>query len=336
MLDGKERMKNNYHIFQNGTLSRRDDTLLVTTEDNEKTHIPVERVEAVYTHGQLDFNTRLASFLNDKGAEIHIFGWNGRYSGSYVPKRGQVSGKTVVEQVSAYNSDIDRRRLAAKIVSASIENMRRNLIYYDRNSNDEYDGVKKLESIKSKAVKTRKINELLGVEAEARTFYYDVFRREIDGFQFNKREYNPPSNEINALISYLNSLVYTNCLSAIRKTALDPTISFLHEPGERRYSLSLDIADLFKPLLVDRLVIRILNRGQLSADDFRHDVDGCLLTERGRKVAAKEIEEEFEKTVEHPDLNRKVSYQYMLQLEAYALKKHLLTNEAYEPFVKWW
>lgn len=120
------------------------------------------------------------------------------------------------------------------------------------------------------------------------------------------------------------------------KPHLDPTISFLHEPGERRYSLALDLADLFKPLLVDRVIIRLANRGQLSEADFRSEVDACLLTESGRKTVTKEFESELEKTVEHKDLNRNTSYQYLLQLEAYALKKHLLTGEDYSAFVKWW
>jgi CRISPR-associated protein Cas1 len=153
---------------------------------------------------------------------------------------------------------------------------------------------------------------------------------------FGGRQYNPPNNEVNSLISFGNSLVYANCVSAIRATALDPAISYLHEPGERRYSLALDIADLFKPVLTDRVIFRLVNRSQITAEEFETDLNGCLLTESGRETYSKAFEETLEKTVEHPRLDRKVSYQYLLRVEAYKLKKHLLTGEAYVPFERWW
>ena len=141
---------------------------------------------------------------------------------------------------------------------------------------------------------------------------------------------------MNSLISFGNSLVYANVVSAIRATALDPAVSFLHEPGERRYSLALDIADLFKPLLADRVIFRIVNRNQLGLDDFEDDLNSCLLDETGRKTFSKAFEETLDETIEHPRLNRKVSYQYLLRIEAYKLKKHLLTGEEYVPFERWW
>lgn len=80
----------------------------------------------------------------------------------------------------------------------------------------------------------------------------------------------------------------------------------------------------------------MVNRGQISREDFETELGSCLLNERGRETYTKEFEETLERTVEHPELNRKVSYQYLLRLEAYKLKKHLLTGESYEPFERWW
>jgi CRISPR-associated protein Cas1 len=113
-------------------------------------------------------------------------------------------------------------------------------------------------------------------------------------------------------------------------------VSYLHEPGERRYSLALDIADLFKPLLADRVIFRAVNRGQIGINDFETELNGCLLSESGRKTYSKEFEKTLKETIEQPRLDRKVSYQYLIRLEAYKLKKHLLTGEAYRPFERWW
>lgn len=330
-------MKNNYHITKNGRLKRNQNTLLIVDEEDKKHRIPVEQVESIYIHGQIDINTKLADFLNKKGVEIHIFGWNGQYSGSLVPKRGQVSGQTVVKQVEYYKNDTKRQNIAKEFVSAYIDNMVRNLKYYQRNTSNDYKSlISNVEDSKDTLNFASNIDEIMGAEAEARSKYYEVFEKEIDEFDFKNRNYNPPQNEVNAVISYLNSLLYTNVISAIRKTALDPTVSYLHQPGERRYSLSLDIADLFKPIIVTRVSIRLFNRNQLSEDSFESELNKVLLSDEGQEICLKEFEKQMDKTVEHPELNRHISYQYLPQLESYKIKKHLIANEDYNAFRKWW
>lgn len=330
-------MDRNYHVFSDGRIERKDDTVRVVTDDGEKKYVPIENAEALFLHGQIDFNTRLMSFLNQEGVAMHVFGWEDYYAGSIMPERGQTSGRTVVSQVNAYEDEDHRRRLAAAIVSGSIHNMRTNAVYYDGRDRDLEAELADLETAANHVADDLPIDELMGIEATARKAYYRTFNEILpEEFQLSKREYNPPPNEVNSLISFGNSQVYANCVSAIRATALDPTISYLHEPGERRYSLSLDLADLFKPVLADRVLFRLVNRGQITRDDFETDLGSCLLTERGRQTYSKAFEETLERTVDHPDLKRKVSYQYLLRLEAYKLKKHLLTGEPYESFKRWW
>jgi len=330
-------MDKNYHVFSDGRLERHNDTMRLVTEDGEKSYLPVENAEAVYLHGQIEYNTRFVSFLDDHGVAAHVFGWNDYYSGSIMPKRGQTSGRTLVEQVRAYDDDDHRVSLAKQFVAGSIHNMRANVAYYDNRGHDFTEALSRLDEAAERLPGATDIEETMGVEATARRAYYATFDDVVpEEFVFDGRRYNPPDNETNSLISFGNSLVYSNVVSAIRATALDPAVSYLHEPGDRRYSLALDIADLFKPLLADRVIFRLLNRNQLTLDDFETDLNSCLLTEDGRKTFSKEFEETLEKTVEHPELNRKVSYQYLLRLEAYKLKKHLLTGEPYEPFERWW
>lgn len=330
-------MDRNYHVFSDGRLERNNDTVRLVTDDGEKKYLPVENAEALFVHGQVDYNTRLMSFLDDHGVAMHVFGWEDYYAGSIMPKRGQTSGQTLVEQVRAYDDSDRRLGLARKFVAGSIHNMRTNVKYYDNRGHDFAGVVETLEECRENLAGTDDVDETMGVEATARRAYYSTFDAILpEGFVFGGRQYNPPNNEVNSLISFGNSLVYANVVSAIRATALDPAVSYLHEPGERRYSLALDIADLFKPLLTDRLIFRLVNRGQLSTDEFETELNSCLLTETGRKTFSKAFEETLEETVEHPTLNRNVSYQYLLRLEAYKLKKHLLTGEAYDPFERWW
>lgn len=330
-------MNDNYHIFSDGRVERHNDTVRLVTEDDEKKYLPIENAEALFLHGQINFNTRLLSFLNDHGVAMHIFGWNDYYAGSVMPERGQTSGQTVVEQVRAYDDAEHRLQVATEFVAGSIHNMRANIAYYDNRDYNFGAALESLEQRREDIKSATSINEALGVEANARRAYYATFDEILpDGFVFNGRQYNPPNNKVNSLISFGNSLVYATVVSAIRATALDPTISYLHEPGERRYSLALDIADLFKPLLTDRVLFRLVNRRQLTADDFDAELNSCLLTEAGRETFSKAFEKTLDQTVNHRTLNRNVSYQYLLRVEGYKLKKHLLTGEPYEPFERWW
>lgn len=329
--------KDNHHVFADGELSRNQGTLRIDTLDGETKYLPVESIDTLYLHGQIDFNTRSLGLLNDHGVPVHVFGWNDYYRGSYLPKREQVSGSTVVEQVRAYDDRERRLSIAHDVIAASIHNMRANIQYYDGRRGDFGSAVDRLEEQKKRVRETTDIDELRGTEATARKVYYQCFDRILrDPFELTKRAYNPPTNEANAFISFLNSMVYTTCVSAIRKTALDPTVGFVHEPGERRFTLSLDVADIFKPILADRVLFRLVNRQQISLDDFESELDGCLLTEDGRLTVLEAYEETLDRTVEHPRLKRNVSYKTLVQTDVYSLKKHILTGEQYRATERWW
>jgi CRISPR-associated protein Cas1 len=329
--------KPNHHIFADGELSRNEGTLRIDTLDGDTEYLPVESVDSLYLHGQINFNTRALGLLNDHSVPLHVFGWKDYYRGSYLPKRDQVSGNTVVEQVRAYDDTKRRLGIAHTIIEASIHNMRGNLRYYDNRRGDLTEAVTELAELKESVRSAETIEKLRAIEGNARKEYYRCFDSILrDPFSLSRRKYNPPSNEANAAVSFLNSMVYTTCVSAIRKTALDPTIGFVHEPGERRFTLSLDIADIFKPILADRLLFRLVNRQQLSIEDFEDELEGCLLNETGRMTVLEEYERTLDETVEHPRLNRKVSFKTLVQTDVYSLKKHILTQEPYHATERWW
>lgn len=329
--------KPNHHVFADGELSRSENTLRIDTLEGDTKHLPVESIDSLYLHGQIDFNTRVLGVLNENGVPVHVFGWKDYYRGSYLPKRGQVSGNTVVEQVRAFDDSDRRIRIGHQIIQASIHNMRRNLVYYDGRRGDFGSAIDELEQHKNEVPEVDDINELRAIEGNARKTYYECFDRILrEPFTLARREYNPPTNETNALISFLNGMVYTTCVSAIRKTALDPTVGFVHEPGERRFTLSLDIADIFKPILADRLIFRLVNRQQISISDFEEELAGCLLTEDGRLTVLEEFEQTLDETIEHPRLNRKVSFKTLVRTDVYSLKKHILTDEPYHATERWW
>lgn len=130
--------------------------------------------------------------------------------------------------------------------------------------------------------------------------------------------------------------MYTAIISEIYKTVLDPTVSFLHEPSTKRFSLSLDIAEIFKPLVVDSLILTLLNNRRLQEKHFEKKDGGVLLNEDGRKRFLEAFDEKMKTTIKHRKLKRNVSYRYLIRLEAYKLIKHFIGDETYKPFKAWW
>ena len=177
----------------------------------------------------------------------------------------------------------------------------------------------------------------MGIEGNIRKSYYSAWNIIVDQeINFDKRVMHPPDNMINSLISFVNSLIYSKVLSEIYKTQLNPTISYLHEPGVRRFSLCLDISEVFKPLIGDRLIFSLLNRRQITEDSFTKELNFLHLKKESSRLIAQELEKSLKKTIMHKELGRQVSYQYLMRLEAYKLIKHLIGEKQYEGFKIWW
>jgi CRISPR-associated protein Cas1 len=303
----------------------------------ERRVIPVEDVDALWVFGELDLNARVLVFLAQRKVPVHFFNYYGFYAGSFYPREYLQAGYLLVRQVRHYSNRRLRLAIARELIHAALHNIMRNLRYYGTRGADlqaETESVQ-AEMLRLEAVKD--VNELMACEGRARAAYYQGFSRILrQDVEFTKRVRRPPDNIVNALISFTNGLVYAAALSQIYRTQLDPTISFLHEPGARRFSLALDLAEVFKPILADRLIFKLLNNRQLSQRDFAQDLNCCYLKESGRKVVLKEWDARLQTTIEHRRLRRKVSYERLMRLECYKLVKHLTNVEPYTGFRAWW
>ena len=303
----------------------------------ERRTIPVEDVDALWVFGELDLNSRVLGFLAQHRVPVHFFNYYGFYAGSFYPREYLHAGYLVVRQVRHYANRRLRLVLAREFIRAALHNILRNLRYYATRGVDlqtQTEGVQ-AEMLRLEAVAS--VEELMACEGRARAAYYQGFARILkNDVEFTKRVRRPPDNIVNALISFTNGLVYTATLSQIYRTQLDPTISFLHEPGVRRFSLALDLAEVFKPILADRLLFKLLNNRQLNERDFAQDLNCCYLKESGRKTVLKEWDTRLQTTIEHRRLRRPVSYERLIRLECYKLVKHLTNVEPYTGFRAWW
>jgi len=178
----------------------------------------------------------------------------------------------------------------------------------------------------------------MAIEGNIREQYYYAFDRILDNehFIFEERTKRPPKNRLNALISFGNSLIYTYCLSEIYQTHLDPRIGFLHATNFRRFTLNLDVAEIFKPIIADRVIFTVINKGMLKKQHFEQKLNGVVLNDKGREIFIREMDERISSTIQHKELGRNVSYRQMIRLELYKIQKHLMGEKEYKPFISNW
>jgi len=321
--------RRNYYIMSDGKLKRHENTIYFESKDGKRP-IPINTINAIYALGSLTLTSKAISYLAREGICIHFFNYYGYYVGSFYPRESLISGEVVVKQAEHYLDEEKRIELAKLFVEGAILNMSKVLSYYKLK--DEFLIEDSLQSLST----AKNIKEVMGCEANARNTYYSAFDEILNNFRFVRRSRNPPKNEINAMISFGNSLLYSTVLSEIYHTQLNPTVSYLHEPLERRFSLALDIAEIFKPLIVDRTIFSLVNKNVVDERDFDKDFKGVLLSKSGKVKFIEAYNRKLNTTIKHRKLKRKVSYQRLIRLECYKLVKHLLGIERFKPFVIWW
>ncbi|MEN4006110.1 MAG: type I-B CRISPR-associated endonuclease Cas1b [Methanobacteriaceae archaeon] len=323
-------MKDPLYITSHGILMRKGNTLYFTNDEGKKA-IPINGINEINCYGKVSLKSGASSLLMKQGIPVNFFNMYGYYEGSLYPRIQLNSGLIVVNQSEHY-SDAEKRAIIAKEMVEGIKhNLLRNLKYY-RKKGKEVDIF--IEAIEKEVIGGT-VPQIMSNEGRMWHAYYQSFNNIIKNFEMGNREIRPPTTEMNALISFGNSLLYGSALSEIYHTYLHPSISFLHEPAERRFSLALDIADIFKPIIVARVIFKLVNNNMLSERDFDKDV-GVLLKDKGKKVFLKEYQSKLDTTIKHPKLNRRVSYKYLMRLECYKLIKHLLGDKEYESFKAWW
>ena len=331
-------MRETLYIFSSGHLKRRDNTLFFETKDGKKKFIPVENIKEIFIFGEVSFNTKLLNFLTQKEIILHYFNYYGYYSGSFYPREHYNSGFMILNQVRSYDDSNKRLYLAKRFVEGAIKNSLKILKYYKRREYDLDLEINMLEEVLVNVEKCISIEELMSFEGKAKGIYYNSFNKILDNkdFCFNKRTRRPPQDYLNTLISFVNSLIYTYVLSEIYQTHLDPRIGFLHTTNFRRFSLNLDIAEIFKVVIGDRLLISLIKHGIITRKDFDKGLEKIILSDKGRRKILEKMEEFLSRTITYRKINKKVSYRRLIRLELYKLEKYLIGDEDYKPFVMEW
>lgn len=321
------------YITSMGELTRKDNSLCFRKE-GKNVYIPVENTKEIYCLNEISINTKLLDFLSRNNIVVHFFNYYEGYNGTFYPKNQYNSGRLLIKQVEKYNSS--RLVVAKAIVKAIGENIEEVLYhYYKHNKKDvkgTIDWIRKEFTLKID--NANNIKEVMAIEGEVWQKFYSNFKYFLpEDFIMNKSVRRPPDNPINAMISFGNTLLYTKTISAIYRTHLDQRISFLHEPSEGRFSLSLDISEAFKPVIVYKTIFDLVNNKKITVSKhFDKKVNYCLLNEEGRNIFISAFEERLESVFIHPTLKRKVSYRTAIKLDCYKLIKFILEDKDFSPF----
>lgn len=331
-------MKGKIFVFTNGELKRKQNTIYFEGEGGIKKFIPIENTNEIHIFGEVSFNKEILEFLSQNEIILHFYNYYGYYVGSFYPREHYNSGFMILKQAEFYLDNTKRLNLAKKFVLGATANIEKVLNYYNSRGISLDDIILKIKSLSNSLKNFNQIEPLMAIEGNIREVYYNSFDRIVndENFSMDERSKRPPKNRMNALISFGNSLLYTTVLSEIYKTHLDPRIGYLHSTNFRRFTLNLDVAEVFKPIIVDRVIFYLLNKQMIKPSDFDQRLGGLYLKEGGRKTFIEKFEERLNTTIKHRKIGKEVSYRRLIKLELYKLEKHLINEEEYEPFISEW
>ncbi len=321
------------YIFSMGELKRKDNSIMFKNEKGNN-YLPIEDVKELYCMNEVSLNTKFLDFVSKAGIVVHFFNYHSNYSGSFYPKEKYISGDLTIKQSYAY---IENRLIIAKaIVQGIADNVREVLYHYYRHGKKELkeliDWLKK--DVQEFLSGDLTIEQILYIEGQIWSRFYDSFKYFLpEDFLMNKRVKRPPDNPMNALVSFGNTLLYTKTISAIYRTHLNQSISFLHSPREGRFSLSLDLCEVFKPIVVFRTIFDCVNNKKLQVTKhFDKSLNYALLNESGKKIFIENFENRINETFMHPKLKRKTTYKSAIRYDAYKLIKYIVEDKPFVPF----
>ena len=314
-------------IPRDARLNRHENALVVTSDAGRKA-IPLNGVKHVLCMGDGSISIRLLKDMGRRGIRFTILDAGGRFLGAFEPEDETPSGRVRIGQAQLFLDEDARLRIAKSIVRAQANSMRGLLQRYRRNGtiglDSSLEGIQgALEVIERAATH----EELMGAEGLARAFLHDSFGRVSPDATLERRIRRPPPDPVNSLMSFFNMLLYSACANELAKTHLDRSVSFLHSPGTGRRSLSIDMAETFRPVLSDALILSTFRRGQADDSWWIRNPGVCLLSEKGRIKTTERFWSRIEERSGTETLRQAIYRQCM------SLEREALGIGSFKPFV---
>lgn len=328
-------MKKVVYLYKSGQLLQKDYSLFLKDKNSNNIYLPIEQIDTIICFGNITLNKQTLALLNRYKIVILFFNFYGQYIGKFSPKK-YFDGKLLIEQINAFNQKEKREYIAYKIIYSSLKNCLALLKYYDKKGINLEKEILSLVTIIDNCL-AKNIETLLILEANAKKIYYSCFDKILNSekFKFNKRTKNPPENELNALMSYGYALLYANYLAVLDRSRLYSQISYIHSIIKCNESLHFDLADILKPVLIDRLILGICRHKELKKEYFEFKEDRCYLNKQGVIFFVEKYVNYLLKTIKIN--NRYYSYRNLISREVHLLSNYLAhESKEYKPYIMRW
>lgn len=321
-------------LLSDGILTRKDFNLLLDSDN--KNIFPINNIDCINVYGAVTIAPNTIKLLAERNISINFFNNYGNLIGTFQPLNHFRNINIPLQQLQIYNDKKKRLYYAKAFVLSSLHNIRLNIRNYKKQYS--YDicstVLNNINDIANKIKSAKEIEEILLLEAQMREQYYscfDIFIRN-HSFSFHKRTRRPPKNEFNCLISFGNTLLYNYIATEICKSTLDIRIGFLHATNSRTKSLNLDIADMFKPLIIDRLVFSLINKRIISPKIHfvTESNGGVFLNNEGKRIFISFFYDKLSKKVTVGDSS--MPYSAIIKEEIQKLVQSIRNNEKYRGF----
>ena len=326
--------RNSIDILSSGILRQKDYSALFES-DTEKSVIPLEAVERINIFSNVIFDSGFLEKALNTGVYINVFDKNYAFKGRFIPNAPLKDHRLIFAQLTAYHDPQQRLSIAKEFDLASVHNLRLNIRYYNKqNENDIY--ARALASINQLYLKMKECldyESLLLIEAQIRGLYYSCFDSFIrnPAFSFVVRSKQPPLNAVNSMLSFGNVVLYNYIAKDIYQSSLDIRIGFLHATNKREESLNLDIAEIFRPLIVDRVVFSLINRNEIYPGCFDYtENDGVYLNEEGKRIFLRSFYDKLNTTLQIK--GQPHSYAMLIRAEIQKLTKCFRSGEKYRAY----
>lgn len=323
-----------YHIVSDGILTQ-EDYNLIFENDNKKELIVLNNIDTINIYSNVIFSKRLFELFYKRKMTVSIYNKYDCLLGTFVPTSIDATTVLSIEQLKFYIDDSKRMYIAKQFVIAAGHNLNENLKYYlKHNKNDKLnEAIIKISALIKQENECTVYNNLLSLEGNVRIIYYSCINYIInsDSFDFKNRNRRPPLDPINALISYGNTILYSYVAKKIYKSKLDIRIGFLHATNKRRESLNLDISEIFRPILVDKIIFSLINRHEIKEDiHFKYIDNACYLNDLGRKIFIQAFENKMFSKIKID--NKYYTYSDLIMNEIYKLCNHIKGIKKYKAY----
>jgi CRISPR-associated protein Cas1 len=320
-------------------------TIRIDVDHEKKLQVPLHHLSSVVCFGNVMVSPALMHRLAEEGKSLVLLDERGRFKARL---EGPVSGNILLRQAQHQRAGdaVFTLDIARSCVAGKIKNSRQVLMRAAREAADAAEAQSLTRTADDLAASLRALatvqdlDALRGVEGEAARNYFDAMNQIIkpayrSDFAFTGRTRRPPLDPLNALLSFLYSMLTNDCRSAIESVGLDPQLGFLHAVRPGRAALALDLMEEFRSFSADRLALTLVNRAQITVDDFDHREGGAvMLNEKGRKAVVIAYQERKQEELQHPLLDTKVQIGLLPLIQARLMARNIRSEAAlYLPFV---